>query len=383
MSNENTIDLGALIQLQEQQLEGHIIDSDLDPIIKNTDNDDNLDSNSIDDSKTDPSNNDTVDDDSEIVEDNNSTTLETETESADDDNDSKEITAAQAHYEFIKEHNALVEPEGYEFDGSPESLEELYAFNRLNQRTEIIGEIYNGLSEDFKEAFKFAANGGTLANFLEVSGFNNQLPSDISTEEAQVQAIKSYYKETTKYSDSKIDSMIERLKKLGEDALEEEAEDAIEYIQEARKQKAAELAASQEAAKKEAEKAQEQQRKALEQAISSSEFIPQSRKNKVKAYINNLVTREDGVNTEFNRHISYISMNPEHKAQLADIVESTYDPKKGFDMSRYTKQGKTQATSDFKDSLEQKLDIKGRMNKGKTYTPTKEVPWGEILKQYD
>lgn len=361
MSSEKELDLGALIQLQENEFEGNIID---DPSIYSSEEEEETTE------EVEETEEEVTEEEEEII-----PVTETENTEEEDNNPSKQ------HYEFLKEQGLLAVPEDFEFDGTSEALQNAYEHTKNSLKKEAISAILETMSPDFRDAFKYATSGGTFQDFLnEVTSYNN-IPEDISTEEAQVNAIRTYYKETTKHSPEKIESMIERLKKI--DAIEEEAEDAVEYLKELKEKKAAELVKQQEQSKKEAEKALEEQRKALEQAVTNSEFIPSSRKAKVKAYLNNVITKDDGSNTDFNRHIKNISFNPEHKAQLADILQSAYDPAKGFDLSRYIKQGKSQATSEFKESLEEKLDLKGRMSKGKTYKPTNEVSWAEILKQYD
>lgn len=369
MSSENVLDLGALIELQEN--EGNIV------------NDDNYDEIQEDESVED----DQIEDQDDNASEADESEEETEeivpvTEEDSEEEEETEVSPAQQHFEFLKEQGLLALPEDFEFDGSSDSLEAAYEHTRNSLKKEALQAILGNMSPDFRDAFRYAVSGGSFNDFLKTTGFSGEAPIDISSEPGQIAVIRNYYKETTNYSDDKIDSMIDRLKKL--DAIEEEAQDAVEYLDELKKQRATELAQQQEQARKDAEKALEEQRKALENAITNSEFIPSQRKTKVKAYLNNIQVKEDGENTEFNRHIRNISINPEHKAQLADILLSAYDPNKGFDLSRYIKQGKSQATSEFKESLEKKLDVKTRMSKGsKTYKPSKEVSWAEILKQYD
>lgn len=366
MSNEKPLDLGSLIQLQENEFEGNIIDDDS---ISEPESDEETDDDNIESEET--TDDDSIESDEET--DDNSTT--------DDGDDSTDISPSVQHFNFAKEQGMFIVPEDFKFDGTSESLEEAYRLTDIERKKQALSSILSAMSPDFQDAFKYAISGGSFNDFLNQTGFiNGNTDYDLSSKDGQINAIKAYYKETTKYSDDKIDSMIERLEKL--EALEEESEDAVEYLKDLRKQKATELAKQQEESRKQAEIALEEQRKALESAVDSSEFIPSTRKNKVKSYLNNIVTRDDGENTEFNRHIRNISSNVDHKAQLADIILSAYDPNKGFDLSRYIKQGKTQATSDFKKSLEDKLDFKGKMS-GKTYKPSKEVSWAEILKQYD
>lgn len=375
MSSENPLDLGALIQLQENELDGHILEVEETIITEEEPQQQPEDDENTDDSETpEEAEEKTVEETpKEVIPKSN----EPEEEESEESIEENEYTR---YYNFLKSQNHLVVPDDFEFDGTPESLEEAHVLTENHRKQEAVAAIYGALSEDFKDAFKYALNGGSFQDFIQ-NIQTEEIPETLSTEEDQIKAIRAYYKETTKYSDEKINNMIDRLKQL--EALEEEAEDAIDYLKDVKKEKASKLAEQQELARRQMEEAQIEARKNLESAITNSEFIPSTRKSKVKAYLNNLVTREDGQNTDFNRHIRDISTNPEHKAQLADILLSAYDPKKGFDLSRYIKQGKSRATSEFKKSLEETLDVKGRMSKGKTYTPKSEVAWSEILKQYD
>lgn len=348
-----TLDLAQLIELQENEFSGNIID--VEPTEKET----------------------KVDEETEVEEEIEEEIVPTTTEEPKEQNDS-----INAHFDFLKEQGLLNLPEDFEFDGTSESLAAAYEHTKESMKKDALHAVLDNMSHDFHDAFKYAINGGSLTKFLDVIGYSKDvLPTDISSKESQIKVIRNYYKETTNYSEDKIESMISRLEKM--EALEEEAEEALEYLEGLKAETAKNLVKEQEEAEVASRKAALESRKVIDDAISNLESIPTTRKPKVKAYLNNIVTRDDGENTDFNRAIKNISVNAEHKAQLADFLLSTYDPTKGFDLSRYIKQGKSQATNDFKSSLEEKLDIKSRMKGGKPYTATKEVPWSEILKQYD
>lgn len=361
---DQVLDLAQLIELQENEFSGHNIDEGEETPEKEVE---------IEESEQEEE----EEEEQPVKEEDQEIIPTTETEVTEEQPD-----PVKAHFEFAKEQGIIEVPEDFEFDGSSESLQQAYAHTDESRKKAALAAVLGNMPEDFHSAFKYAINGGSFSEFLNATGFSKvNLPTDISSKESQVQVIKNYYKETTNYSDDKINSMIDRLDKM--EALEEEAEEAVEYLEELRSTAAEELVKQKAEQEKAAKEALKESRRLLDEAVTNLESIPNTRKPKVKAYLNNVVSREDGENTDFNRAIRNISVNAEHKAQLADFLHSTYDPKKGFDLSRYIKQGKSQATNDFKSSLEEKLDIKSRMSKGKTFTPTKEVPWSEILKQYD
>jgi len=276
-----------------------------------------------------------------------------------DDEDSEEV---QAQYEFLLSTGFIQPPsEDYEFDGKAETLEELIGQSRRSAESSGINKLWAALSPEFQSVIEYALNGGQdLESFYREYSAPDFSSIDIKKPENQRRVIREYFKQTTPYTDERIDKMIARLEEDGE--LESEALQTIEDLQDLREQRKAKYLKEQQEQERELRAENERKTNELVNAINTSNFIHQQRRDKVRAFFFNPIKVNDQVTTGFNEALRAIRANPEHQAQLADILLD-YDPRNGISLERIEKRVKSKATSDFKSKL-------GRVTNPKLTTPS-------------
>lgn len=279
--------------------------------------------------------------------------------------DSSQLTN---YYEILKETNLISVPDDFEFDGTEESLEKAFEITRQSNEMAAAQSLWERLPEDFKPLIQYALKGGTSLQDY-VDAYSNPLEKlDASTTEGQRKIMLTYYKTTSKASDEKIGKMINRLEDDGD--LETEALETLQELNELRAQQQHELLeqAEKDAADRRLRAAQQVQ--ALNESIEK--FPDPVRQSKIKAFFFNAVEKpQGGKSTEFDLVLSSIKDNPQHLVQLADIFLE-YDPKAGFNLERYIKQGKTQATKKLSTLLEDKLNSKSKVKGTGSESQTKD-----------
>ena len=290
----------------------------------------------------------------------------------------------QNYYDHLSETGFLTVPDDFEFDGTPEKLEEAFNVSEQRKWESLKQNLLAQIPEEGKPLLNYFIAGGRDINaYLDTYGELDLETVDVTNRSDQKKVLKEYYQKISRFSPEKADKMIDKLEAL--DALEEETADALKELEVYSQQAKQQLIQETERNRIAAEEAAREERANIQKAITSTKFIPDSRKNKVKAFLFNKISRsgDNTESTEYNRYLSSISANPEHVAQLGDILESTYDPKKGFDMSRFQQEGKTEATKTFRDSLESKLDPSTKMS-GKGSPPkNNDISWEEVIKQME
>jgi hypothetical protein len=292
---------------------------------------------------------------------------------------------AKANYEFLVKNNIFTPPEDFEFDGTPEALQQVQEATRQSYANEAFQALWQKMHPDFQQALSYAANGGT--SIEEFYNMYKDTPEsianmDLESEDNQRKALRLYYEKTTKYTPDKINKFIERLEKTGD--LKVEAEDAIDYLQENLREEQRRFQEQQAQQLREQQEQAEANRAQILDIIKESSSIKDKRKNKIKAFLFNEIQDEQGhKDTMFNTRVRQVFATPEHLVQFADLL-STYDPKSGFDLSRYEERGSTKANIKFQEELEESLAKTQRKLKGAPPTaPNQNVDWSTILKQID
>jgi len=277
---------------------------------------------------------------------------------SDDDSDEDE-TDYKDIYNLLKSQNILVddeEPEKVDLKTIAESLNK----TKTSLRAEAAQSLISSLPPSFHAIAEYAMAGGKhidefYARQTKVSALEEVDLDNVST---QKEILRDYYKKTGNYSDVKIDKLISSLE-LSE-SLADEAEEAYEELKGIYK-------AAQDNLLKDEEAAAKQYRESITQAVEKLPSIPDDRKNKLKAFMINPVTRDGITTTDFTRALNTISSNYDHLAQLADII-SEYDPKTGFDFGRFTSKGKSVALEDLKSKLGEVSSVKAKV--GGSSNPT-------------
>lgn len=260
------------------------------------------------------------------------------------------------YVEFLKQNNLIVLPEDLEFTGKPEDLEKIFEHTKVAREEEAIDKVFSALPEDFKPLFDYALAGGTsLKDYLSVHINDGVNDLDLTKVEDQKKIIARHYKATTEFNDEKINRLVSLIS--DEDDLRLEAEECyreLSTIKEAEKVALLEQAQrDRESAKQKAE----QQTLALTKAVDTTSTIHPQRKQKVRSFFFDPINVEGNTTTGFNYAVQSILANPEHQAQLADILLE-YNPASGFSGERLEKRFKSRAASSFQETLEKALNPK-------------------------
>lgn len=193
--------------------------------------------------------------------------------------------------------------------------------------------------------------GSSLEEYLRAYGPSEIASTDVTDPISQKMVLSHYYKTVNpNYDDARIERMIKRLEEMG--SLEEEAQDAVEYLQELKEQQKAEFLV-QEQQRQAAEQEQLQQYvDTLKTAIKDSDLDTMA-KGRVEAMLFN----PNAATQEYERKINSIYQNPTHFVQLVNLL-ADYDDKKGFTFDRLKKKLKTESNVKFRDVINDKLNNK-------------------------
>lgn len=256
------------------------------------------------------------------------------------------------YFEVMKEQGMIIVPDDFKFDGKAETLQKAFDLTKKAQLDEVADELWQSLPEKFKPLLEYGLNGGTsVEDFIAAHGAD-YTKLDYTKEDDQKKIMTEFYRKTTSHSDEKIRKFIQRLEDAGD--LEGEAETTLKELidlQEDEKAKLTQKAKQENAAR---ERSQQEFVKKLSDTIDDS-YKDQAERNKMRAFFFNPIKYQDGsVSTEFESFINVIRSTPSHLVQLADFLR-TFDPKKGFDYTRYEVKGQTKANTQFKKLIDQKL----------------------------
>ena len=302
---------------------------------------------------------------------------ETETEVEEESEDTEE-NSIQNYYDHLKENNFLMLPDDYKFDGTAENLEEAFKQSEEAKLEAVKTAVVNSIPEDGKHLLKYLVSGGNLQEYVKTALPIDADSMDLNNVSHQRKIVAEHFRQTTNYKDEKIEKMLNRLADM--DALQETAEESLPELKEIETNKQQQLADNQEQAQHQAKLKAQEDKNNFQKAIVDTQFIPGKRKNKVKAFMFNEISRDGNTNTDYNRVLSQISSKPEHVVQLADILMD-YSTEKGFSMERFERRGKSKANTSFRKSLEAKIDPKSKVSGKSNIKPEENVDWEALLTQ--
>lgn len=263
---------------------------------------------------------------------------------------------AVAYFNYLKEVKVLDIPEDFEFKKDADSIQEALELTRRNMTAKVAQQIWNALPEDFKPLFQYGLSGGkNLKEYLDATAVIDVDDLELSDEISQKAVIRSYYKLVNpKLSEDQVEKRIERLVEIAD--LEEEANDAIDYLKNYKKEQQQTLI----------QRAQQQEQQRIEQAkreletysklIEKDEEFDVNRKNRIKSFLFTPVNNS----TAFENALDAIYENPQHKIQLANIL-ADYDPKTGFNLDKLQKKITNKVTRSVKDLLNKNVDPKQQL----------------------
>lgn len=218
------------------------------------------------------------------------------------------------------------------------------------------------LPEDFKPLLEYGLNGGaSLQEYLQANAPIDYDKLDLDDENVQNSVMFNYYKQTSKYSDEKIEKLIARLKDA--DALKETAEETVAELKQIREEAKSKLIDDQK--KQHADYLKEVAKETERFEKSFEEYkAPADRKEKIQKMFT--VGKDNKV--PFNDTMNTIRSNYDHLLQLSDLLLD-YDPKKGFNMDRFIKKAQTEKVSNLRNILEERIQNSKPGGEGR---PTKE-----------
>lgn len=286
---------------------------------------------------------------------------------------------SKAYFEYLKERSILRLPEDFVFDGSPAKVEEALDLTKNSLKEEASADLWNKLPEKFKPLLEYGLKGGeSLEDFYSVFAVPDYESLNLDSVETQRSVIYDYYKKSSNFTDDKIHKIISRVEAAEE--LREAAEEAVEDLKEITVNNQKNFLKQQEEAKKQQELETKERTIALANAIQETTFIHPTRKNKVKTFFFEPIRVGENTTTSFNHTINNILSNPEHQAQLADILLD-YDVKSGFDTKRLEKRVATKTAQGFQDFLNKKVDPKSKVGGAITSPDSKNTfDWDKFLK---
>lgn len=258
------------------------------------------------------------------------------------------------YYDFLKDQGVIVETEeDEEFDGTEEQLVERLERSKeyllLQAQETVLADLQSKLPDEFIDLLNYGLEGGSsLDEFREDQLLNfseDQLEED---ENIQRRVLQAYYKAYTKFSDKRIETSINKLIESGEVVNEiKDAYEAVNQDREKRRQEKQRAIQEAEAAREEQIK---EQTKLLKSTINEADYIPAKNKKGMEDFMLKVVDTEMGKGTAFNYRLQQVLSNPQHILHLAQILQD-YNPKEGFDFSRFEKQTITKTTKKLKAKL--------------------------------
>jgi polyhydroxyalkanoate synthesis regulator phasin len=272
------------------------------------------------------------------------------------------------NFGILKDNGVLVTPEDFEFDGTADKFKEALEHSKKAYDDNAKERLMQKLPDAERRYFEYLVNGGDdleefQANYIDYDSV------DMSSEEVQKQVIAHQYKTTTRFSDERIQKLIDR--SVSDGSLLDDATEAMSLLKSEQASKQQEiLEANQRKAQARLEK-EADFRNNVTTSISELDYLTAERQKKVKNFYVNPVTKSDGQKTEFTRVMDKLKSNPTHLAQLADILYE-YNEKDGLNLDRLSKLKLSKKTKDFRTSIHEALNTKVNVaSKGST-PPSKE-----------
>lgn len=241
----------------------------------------------------------------------------------------EEDEVIKANFEFLKTQGALYLPEDYEFLATEEGFEKAVADSDAYRQEAIIAGMFEAMPQQGKELLQYYLNGGTdIQAFVQMYSEPDIASLDLEDIDNQERIVKLLFKETTKFSDAKIQKIIDSYK--DDMRLKEEAEEAIPELNRLKEEKRAAFI--------EEEKTREAEYKARAadakqelfttlSSISDINGVPYTKEdvNKTMAAIYNPVKLTDGsTTTMFNYRLQQTLADPKKIALLSKLMEEDF-----------------------------------------------------------
>ena len=254
-------------------------------------------------------------DEDEDEDDDDTTPVQIETKESTEDDDSNEepTETVTALFDAIAEElNWTMDEE----DKKPTNVEDLVAYFK-----DVIEEnsvpVY--ANEEVKEIDEFVRNGGKLQDYFKAIAPVEYESIDITREDNQKKVLKEYLK-TQGYNDTRIDRKLERYEDAG--VLEEEAEEALEFLKDASSKNKERLLEEQETF---ARQQKEEQQKYIDSVVKEINSITEIRGIKIP--------KED------KARLAEYMFKPDSSGQTQYVKDFVKDPKNVIGAAYFTMKG--------------------------------------------
>lgn len=256
-------------------------------------------------------------------------------------------------FDVFVDRGILTLPEDFQYDETEESLEKLLEYSSKVQREKALEAALDEFPEDAKRLLEYARNGGDINEFFNTKKqFEDLTNVDITTLENQKNLLTHYYKTTSKYTDEKINRVIDKLENMG--AIEESAVEALEELKELKEQRLQDMIAEKQTAKQKAEEKTQEYAAKIGTVIESLDS-DSTTKAKIKSLIFDPVKTQEGVVNKYYVTLSQIEEKPEHFVQLVELL-ADYDPEKGLQLTKIKQQAKSKGFEQVKNLLQRNLN---------------------------
>ena len=239
--------------------------------------------------------------------------IETKESTEDEDSDEEPVETVTALFDAIAEElNWSMDEE----DKKPTNVEDLVAYFK-----DVIEEnsvpVY--ANEEVREIDEFVRNGGKLQDYFKAIAPVEYDNIDITKEDNQKKVLKEYLK-TQGYNDTRIDRKLERYEDAG--VLEEEAEEALEFLKDASSKNKERLLEEQETF---ARQQKEEQQKYIDSVVKEINSITEIRGIKIP--------KED------KARLAEYMFKPDSSGQTQYVKDFVKDPKNVIGAAYFTMKG--------------------------------------------
>lgn len=273
----------------------------------------------------------------------------------------------KAYFELAASLGVLELPEGYEFNAEdPETsvLEAIEHTKKLNYQKVEEAFLNDVQDKGLAELIRYGIEGGKFADLEAYFNATKQEIDferiDLDKEENQIQIYREYLNSTGRFTEKRINQMIEMLQE--EDELGNEAHKARDYfIQEAKKQREN---LSQEAANraKEEERIIKERQKSFMTTLSSTGYSKPQQQKILNSF--NTVELENGMKVRaFEKALLDIQNNPKHYIEFLSLLNE-YNPEKGFTFNKAVKEKETEITKSVLDKFKEAAGHIGKGTRG-------------------
>lgn len=273
-----------------------------------------------------------------------------------DPDEDKDAEVRKAYFDYLVSNEIIVVPQDFEYDGSEEKLEQAKAISQQELYKQHLTSFVESLPEDYKAALQAAAQGIPLSEYYSAN-YQDPATLDLASEDAQRKVVERFLKETTQFPQNKIERLIKAYEEEG--TLLQEAQDAASELQTRYEQRQEQLKLQREQEQAQQEAARQKYTNDLVQAIETTPFIHPSRRQKVRSFFFSPIRSGETQTTAFNLTIQNILANPQHQAQLADILLD-YSSQDGFSLERFERRVKNKSTSLLREDIDRALAPKSK-----------------------